>query len=147
MGVPAAWEINDVYGLEPELLSMLPQPALARSLPLFYLLFFCLVMNSFLRKMGVPAAWEINDVYGLEPELLSMLPQPALALLLLFPINDKGQSHGLIANNFQPRINCEPFSVADPFLGFCRDPEQDPTLRVHNQKMETFYSYILRSSD
>jgi ubiquitin carboxyl-terminal hydrolase L3 len=29
MGVPAAWEINDVYGLEPELLSMLPQPALA----------------------------------------------------------------------------------------------------------------------
>jgi ubiquitin carboxyl-terminal hydrolase L3 len=29
MGVPAAWEINDVYGLEPELLSMLPQPVLA----------------------------------------------------------------------------------------------------------------------
>jgi hypothetical protein len=31
MGVPAAWEINDVYGLEPELLSMLPQPVLAIS--------------------------------------------------------------------------------------------------------------------
>ena len=29
MGVPADWEINDVFGLEEELLSMLPQPVLA----------------------------------------------------------------------------------------------------------------------
>ena len=29
MGVPAAWEINDVYGLEPDLLAMLPHPVLA----------------------------------------------------------------------------------------------------------------------
>jgi ubiquitin carboxyl-terminal hydrolase L3 len=29
MGVPVEWEINDVYGLEEELLMMLPQPVLA----------------------------------------------------------------------------------------------------------------------
>ena len=29
MGFPADWEINDVFGLEEELLSMLPQPVLA----------------------------------------------------------------------------------------------------------------------
>ena len=29
MGVPADWEINDVYGLEEELLDMLPKPVLA----------------------------------------------------------------------------------------------------------------------
>jgi hypothetical protein len=85
-------------------------------------------MNSFLRKMGVPAAWEINDVYGLEPELLSVLPQPVLALLLLFPINDKAEprineqtifSLGLTVNHSVWRI---------PFLGLCRDSDQDTTL-------------------
>ena len=29
LGVPEQWEINDVYGLEPELLLMLPQPVLS----------------------------------------------------------------------------------------------------------------------
>ena len=29
LGVPSSWEINDVYGLDPELLLMLPQPVLA----------------------------------------------------------------------------------------------------------------------
>ena len=29
LGVPSDWEINDVYGLDPELLMMLPQPVLA----------------------------------------------------------------------------------------------------------------------
>jgi len=29
LGVPADWEINDVFGLDPELLMMLPQPVLA----------------------------------------------------------------------------------------------------------------------
>jgi len=29
LGVPADWEINDVFGLDPELLLMLPQPVLA----------------------------------------------------------------------------------------------------------------------
>ena len=29
LGVPADWEINDVFGLDPELLMMLPQPCLA----------------------------------------------------------------------------------------------------------------------
>lgn len=50
------------------------------------------VMTKFLHKLGVPTEWCIVDVYGLEPDLLALVPSPVLAVILLYPINQKGNA-------------------------------------------------------
>jgi ubiquitin carboxyl-terminal hydrolase L3 len=51
------------------------------------------VVNAYLKKLGIPEKWHCVDVYGFDEDVLAMVPKPVVALLLLFPITAKYESH------------------------------------------------------
>jgi len=46
-----------------------------------------------MRKLGVAEKWHCVDVYGFDDDILATVPKPAVAMLLLFPITGKYETH------------------------------------------------------
>ncbi len=53
------------------------------------------LMTKYCHQLGVSSDFQFHDIFGTDPDLLSLVPQPVLAVLLLFPITERSESHRL----------------------------------------------------